>query len=242
MFKIYSKRLSLFLIVISIALTADAEAASQTTTVTVTGIGMSVPAARQDAFRKAVQRVVGTLLDAKSVVKNQRLIQDKILTYSGGHILKYTTLSEKNKGMIWHVKIRAVVKRDQLKTMLRSLKVVSIKTDGASLAAKFATKEHKHKSARAIILNALLPFRGALARVLSVKMNNKQSKKKGSTYQVVYDVQLGINRRAYDNAAAHLIYRLKKIARSQVPLRVCVKKGRYQGSYPQIIMAGEGDP
>ena len=218
MFKTHSKQLSLFLVVISIALTADAEAASKST-VTVKGIGMTVLAARLDAFRKAVQRVVGTLLDAKSVVKNQRLIQDKILTYSAGHILKSDTLSEKKKGMIWYVKIRAVVKIDKLKTMLRSLKVLSVQVDGSSLAAQLATMQHKKKSGKAMILNAMLPFRGALAKVISI--SKPKLKPTSFGFLLVYDIQLGINRRAYDNAAAHLLYRLKKIAVRQVPLRVC---------------------
>ena len=43
----------------------------------------------QNAFSEAIEQTVGVLVDAETVVKNDQLIRDEILTYSRGYVEKY---------------------------------------------------------------------------------------------------------------------------------------------------------
>ena len=51
---------------------------------TVTGVGTDPDKAVQNAFSQAIEQVVGVLVDADTVVKNDQLIRDEVLTYSRG--------------------------------------------------------------------------------------------------------------------------------------------------------------
>ncbi|MEK6238929.1 MAG: SHD1 domain-containing protein, partial [Planctomycetales bacterium] len=55
-----------------------------TQTVLAEGVGTANDAALKDAFRNAVRQVVGTVVDAETLINNDKLIDDKVLTYSDG--------------------------------------------------------------------------------------------------------------------------------------------------------------
>src|ERR1700722_18298432 len=55
----------------------------------VIGEGTSVDEATKDAFRKAVGKVLGEVVDTVTLVENGELIRDKVLLYSKGFISKY---------------------------------------------------------------------------------------------------------------------------------------------------------
>ena len=82
--------------------------------VVVTGVGTDSETAMQNAFSQAMEQSVGLLVDAETVVKNDRLIRDEILTYSRGYVEKYEVVSRWQDGGLHHTKIRAVVARDKL--------------------------------------------------------------------------------------------------------------------------------
>ena len=50
--------------------------------VTAKGSGVTVAEAKKDAGRNAIQLVVGELLDAETLVENDELVKDRILTHS----------------------------------------------------------------------------------------------------------------------------------------------------------------
>ena len=50
-----------------------------TETVTVEGVGKTEASAKKAAFREAIQKVVGVLIDANTQVKNEEIIKDEVL-------------------------------------------------------------------------------------------------------------------------------------------------------------------
>lgn len=56
--------------------------ASPSEAIVVEGVGMTPDEALKDAFRNAVRQVVGAVVDAETLVKNDEVINDKVLTYS----------------------------------------------------------------------------------------------------------------------------------------------------------------
>jgi hypothetical protein len=77
----------------------------------------------ESALRAAVERVVGTMVDSESLVKNNDLISDKIYTQTRGYISNYTILSETPdlEDNIYSVKVEATVKEGNLADDLNSL-------------------------------------------------------------------------------------------------------------------------
>ena len=71
-------------------------------------------AALQNAFRRAVEQVVGVAVESKTVVKDSELLNDKIFSKSRGFIKTYRILSEKVEGDAYRMSVFASVSRHKL--------------------------------------------------------------------------------------------------------------------------------
>ena len=86
-----------------------AENAGRIVDVVATGYGTTVREATKAALRSAVEAVVGTMVDATTLVENDKLIEDEILTYSAGMIAGVKTIGEPKKSIdgIYTIKVKA---------------------------------------------------------------------------------------------------------------------------------------
>jgi len=104
---------------------------SGTSVVFAEGIGTTEKEALMDAFRTAVQRVVGVFVDSETLVKNDAIISDNVLTFSDGAIKKYEELEHSENKGLFRVKLKAAVERRTVAARLEaahiSMKVVDIK-------------------------------------------------------------------------------------------------------------------
>jgi hypothetical protein len=76
-----------------------------------------------DALRKAVEQVVGMLVDSRTDTKNYQLIQDTIRVKSTGYVSKYEVLGTKIEGDILKVTVQATIKKDALRQDVDALKL-----------------------------------------------------------------------------------------------------------------------
>lgn len=136
-----------------IRLLASEPEAPKTKTVEAVGKGKSMDEAKRNAMCIAVEQVVGVLVDAETVVKNEDLIQNEILTYSAGYIEKCEVLKSAEVNGVFGVRIRATVVAEKLRDALRKRKIVSESLDGQSLYAQIATQNRAEKDFRAIFQN-----------------------------------------------------------------------------------------
>lgn len=95
------------------------EAGSQV--VTADGSGLDKEAAVRDACRAAIRQVVGEVVDAETVVENDRLIKDEILVYSDGLVERHEVIEERREDGLVRVTIKATVKRRSLIQKLESV-------------------------------------------------------------------------------------------------------------------------
>lgn len=78
--------------------------------VTATGYGSTAAEAENDALRAAVENVVGTLLDAQTIVDKNTVLQDEIYTSSRGFIRHYDVLrTQQTAAGAWSVTVAADV-------------------------------------------------------------------------------------------------------------------------------------
>lgn len=97
-----SKRI-ISLLGISLALFIQTAAAQQ---VVVDGMGTDKESALRDASRNAVEQVVGTMIDSKTLVNNAVVALDTIYTKSQGFVTNQEILSQDERDGMVHVRAR----------------------------------------------------------------------------------------------------------------------------------------
>lgn len=196
------------------AKTETAEAApddKNTRTILVEGVGTTPEEALKDAFRNAVRQVVGEVVDAETLVKNDELVKDQVLTYSDAFVPKHKKVSEKREGGLFRTTIQATVERRSLIQKLTTAKIVVKALDGQSMFGNIVSQLDADKSAGALIRKALDGFPGNCIETKVVgepKLLHKDEEK--ATLQV--NVQFQAHREAYRAFAARLEKTLAAVA------------------------------
>ena len=113
-------------------------------TVEAKGQGESVEAAKKDAVRNAIKTAVGELVDAKTLVENDELVEDKILTLSNAMIEKADYGEAKSVGDgLFEVPVTALVKKGRLNQELKAVGIATGAVKGDSLAATLFTGKER---------------------------------------------------------------------------------------------------
>ena len=152
--------------------TAESSTESATTLVVASGIGVDADKALQNALKNAVQQAVGAIVDAETMVKNEEIIRDQILTYSDGYVEHFDKIGEtKRADGLFELRIKATIKRRQLIEKLQTSKVISTKVDGQSLFGELATQLDASKNAAKLLEKSLdgLPLNLLVAKVADPK-------------------------------------------------------------------------
>ena len=136
------------------------------------GVGASSDLALKDAFRNAVRQVVGAYVDAETLVKNDELVEDKILTYSNGFIKTFSEIegSKKVQGGIYRVKIKAVVETGSVIAKLKASNISIKEVDGKGLFAEVVSKMDSEKDAAALLKKS---FEGFSNSIMSFSVEGK---------------------------------------------------------------------
>lgn len=116
-------------------LISAASIAADTQLVTATGYGMNVEEAKRAAVRAAVEAVVGTMVDAETLVENDKLVQEKILSYSAGLVEDVKFIGEPDtapSGLVT-VRVQAKVVKTALVERIQAATRAEATVDGESL-------------------------------------------------------------------------------------------------------------
>ena len=98
--------------------------------VAVTGVGVDAEKAEQDAFRRAIEQTVGVLVNAETIIENDEIIKDQVLTFSRAYVQKYDVVKRSQKDELHQVTILATVSLNKLAEKLQANKVVVRKIPG----------------------------------------------------------------------------------------------------------------
>ncbi|MCI7613510.1 MAG: hypothetical protein MSS66_11075 [Selenomonadaceae bacterium] len=91
--------------------------------VTVTGVGDNKDVAIKDAFRNAIEQVVGIYVNSSTVVSNSQVELDKIYANSEGYITDFKVLRTAYKGEGCHVQVLVDVDTEPSSKLLSDLKL-----------------------------------------------------------------------------------------------------------------------
>ena len=134
-------------------------AESDTVKVQGRGVGVDKTTALKDAYRDAIERAVGLYVDAETVVNNDQVVKDQILTQSNAYITDYRELNTERIDVGFEVRILATVKKQALTTKLTGvMPAQTVRIDNTGLQnvhAQLVTKEKRAEDAAALLKNAL---------------------------------------------------------------------------------------
>ncbi|MBX9579359.1 MAG: hypothetical protein K2X87_03545 [Gemmataceae bacterium] len=199
------------------------------------GAGRTAEEATKDALRNAVRQVVGAVVDAETVVKNDEVITDQVLTYSDGLVNTYTELSRKEEKGLVRVRIDARVERRAVVKKLEAAKVTVKAVDGAGLFAGVVTEIDAEKDAAAVVEKALAGF-PLNCLTASVEGKPEVVARKDDQATVRLKVKYEADPKAYDAFATRLRESLDKVARAKGEFSLRAKVGRdgdFAGFVPQ---------
>ena len=146
----------------------------QSTEIVATGIGADPDGSLKNALTSAVEQAVGLVVDAETIVKNESIVKDQILTFSDGYVEKYDKIKEgKRDDGLYETKIKATIKKRQLIEKLKQSDVSVKQVDGQSLFAEVYTMQASTKDVVPIIEKA---FEGLPLSLLKVEVIDSKPK------------------------------------------------------------------
>ena len=180
--------------------TTLAQNADQLVEVKASGYGETVREAYKAALRAAVEQVVGTLIDATTLVENDELIENEILTYAPGMVASAKPIGEpkKTEGGIYIAKVLATVKKGQIEQKLRAASTVNVTLDGADLFARMTAAQENLADAEKMIAEVLSRFTGCVvAEIINDEKGRPKLELDPKTGEVFANVRVRLDQTKY---------------------------------------------
>ena len=126
-----------------------------------TGYGTTVEEARKAAVRSAVEAVVGSMVDAETLVENDELVQNVIDTYSNGTATDVKMVGEpaKTDTGLWKVRVQAKVKKAALVEKLKTATRSEAGVEGESLYQRMVSARQNLAAAETVMEKLFAPER-----------------------------------------------------------------------------------
>jgi hypothetical protein len=128
------------LLIVAVAC-GTAAAGDGTEVVIARGAGDTADAAKKDALTWAMEKVVGMYVEGETLVDKDKVIRDRVLTFTGGEISSSKVLKETKRGGRVEVWMRVEVRADTLKQRLRANNVTADERRAEAIRRAFAGLE-----------------------------------------------------------------------------------------------------
>jgi hypothetical protein len=203
-------------------------AGGDTQTVFAEGVGTTKEEALKDAFRAAVRQVVGEVVNGETIVENEELVKDQVLTYSDGFIPEHKVTSEKHDNGLFRIGIRAKVQRRSVIMKLKGANITLKSVDGQSLYGSIVTQIGAEKDAVALVAKVLegFPDNYLEARVVG---EPETLTKSDSEATLVINVEFAPSQAAYKTFATKLCHTLEGSCKMKGEFTTELAKERAQG-------------
>jgi TPR repeat protein len=110
--------------------------------ITVTGLGLTPESAEKQAITDAVKQAVGAYIDANTLVQNEEVVRDRILSVSNGFVKEYKVAApaKKREDGLYEITIIATVATNQIIQKLKESNLIKGEVAGQNLWAEASTK------------------------------------------------------------------------------------------------------
>lgn len=221
-----------FLVAVTFFNSIFAQKAGQLVDVIAVGVGMTQDEAHKAANKAAVAQVVGTMVDATTLVENDELVENKILTYSPGLIAESKIIGtpKKNANGLVTLKVKATVKKIALREKLAAAKLVSVAIDGESLWAQAVSAQDNLANAEAMIKDVLAKHTACVvAEPIPGRVGKSPLDYDPKTGEVFANVRVRIDQAKYTQFANEVVEKIGPMATKKIELRCTEDYGAYKG-------------
>jgi hypothetical protein len=180
------------------------------------GVGTTPDEAIKDAFRNAVRQVVGAVVDAETLIKDDQVIDDKVLTYSDGFIKTFEEVlgSKKFQGGLHRLKIKAAVERRSVVAKLKAANVAVKEIDGEGLFAEAVTQLEAEGDSVRLIRKKLEGFPQNCVKAF-IKEKPEITEKTEDSVTIKYTIEVIPDLDAYRLFAQEMKRTLEKVAKAK---------------------------
>lgn len=196
-----------------------ASMAAETQTVNATGYGTTVDEAKMVAVRSAVEAVVGTMIDAETLVENDELVENKILSYSAGLVEDVKIVGEPKKtgDGLFQVRVQAKVKKTSLVERLEAATKTASVVNGEGLYQQIVSARQSLSDAAAVIQSV---FRTERVRFIVKAAPNPDASGNflildPATGEVSVRVKTWVDTQAFQNWIGEMLEKLEPMAVSK---------------------------
>lgn len=123
------------------------------------GIGIDADKALENAFSRAIEQTVGVLVDSETLVSNDELVRDTILTFSRGYVEKYEITKTWEQDGLQHVRIQALVAVSKLAEKLKASNIAVRSVAGERMALQAEHDYSNEEKATEIFRKEMAKFR-----------------------------------------------------------------------------------
>jgi len=123
-----------------------------------TGIGLDEDKAKQNAFCNAIEQAIGVLVDAETLVENDDLLLDRVLTFSRGYVEDFKIIRQWQDGGAHHVRILARVSPSKLRGKLEAHDIPVREVPGERIAMQIRHDLENETKADEMLWKAMSDF------------------------------------------------------------------------------------
>jgi len=112
------------------------------------GSGTDFSQAEKNALAQALERTIGVMVDAETIVRDDQVVRDEILTYTKGYIQEYSVLRSWQQDGITHVEVFARVSVSKLTEKLKTKAASEQELDGRLMQVQVELEQQYERNAR----------------------------------------------------------------------------------------------
>ncbi len=218
----------LIIIILSLILISSSYLNSQvpekTKTVEVEGVGLTKDKALLNAFRNAVKKAVGTLVNSETEIKNRKLIKKEVLTYSKGYVKTYDVLASEEDEGTWIIRIKALVSNVDLSMKLQELGLFKRKMD-KGVFAEALTKIDEKRSASELVGKFMRKNFPKNAYIIKIGKSKIANTRPNGDVEVKIPYEISFNQefiKNFENLIKHIKIQNIPLNRNNIPPSDCI--------------------
>jgi hypothetical protein len=182
--------------------------AAGSVTVEVIGIGKDAESALRNALYQAVEQAVGAYVDNETVIDNEEVIHEKLLSVAQGFVERYEVIQpsrERRDGSgVWETRVSASVKKSKVGAALRAAGVMQVAADGTAAWAEQITRLKSREDAMELLekLSPEIPRNLFVCRLAEKEgeLRTAEDPQSGDLLALV-DIEVSVNSEWWDHEA-----------------------------------------
>ena len=120
--------------------------------------GASLQEAREQAFRMAVERAVGTVISSETEVQVSRIVRDEVISYAAGYVDRYELINQATVNGRVRVHMRIWVAHSRLSERLLNRSADRGRVEGARITEQIHSIQHERQSADRLLESVLKDY------------------------------------------------------------------------------------